>query len=156
MSYSHLATGMSYSPLATLAFISLFLQKESADSLWTHPRKYCLFKLLGISMHGLWEVLVACSNLAKKKGKRWNILDWKCGEPMNRTNGELYQQLWAKLYSVSSPRPSGVWDFEGRYPAIGLKLLEWSSQINDLLGTWVMATKPLEQYYDSKSHFSRP
>jgi hypothetical protein len=38
------------------------------------PGKYCLSKLLGISMDNLWEILTAC-DLAKKKGKQGNILD---------------------------------------------------------------------------------
>jgi hypothetical protein len=38
------------------------------------PGKYCLSKLLGISMDNLWEVLIACT-LAKQKGKRGNIVD---------------------------------------------------------------------------------
>ncbi len=37
------------------------------------PGEYCLSKLLGISMNGPWEVLIAC-NLAKKKGKLGIVL----------------------------------------------------------------------------------
>jgi hypothetical protein len=40
------------------------------------PEEYCLSKLLGISMNKLWEVLLEC-DLAKKMGKRGNILDQK-------------------------------------------------------------------------------
>ncbi len=159
MSYSHLATGSFYSPLASLAFISLFLPKESVDSLWTHPRKYCLFKLLGISMHGLWEILIAC-NLGKKKGKQWNILEWKCGELTKQ------QLLLCRIVPATVSKttfcifPKTKWCVRFwrkiQYHATCLKLLEWSSQINGLLATWVMVAKPLEQYYDSKSHFSRP
>jgi hypothetical protein len=39
------------------------------------PGKYCLYKLLGITMNQLWDVLVAC-NLAKQMVKPGNILDW--------------------------------------------------------------------------------
>jgi hypothetical protein len=39
------------------------------------PGEYCLFKLLGITMDQLGDVLIFY-NLAKKVGKRGNILDW--------------------------------------------------------------------------------
>jgi hypothetical protein len=51
------------------------------------PGEYCLSKLLGITMNKLWEVLLEC-DLAKKKGKRGNILDKKCIEEFI-TNNEL-------------------------------------------------------------------
>jgi hypothetical protein len=52
--------------------------KADTNTLWPLDEalgKYCLSKLLGLSMHELWEVLIAC-NLAKKKGKRGHALDW--------------------------------------------------------------------------------
>ena len=38
------------------------------------PGEYCISKLLGITMDALWEVLIDC-NLAKKMGKRGNLID---------------------------------------------------------------------------------
>jgi hypothetical protein len=40
------------------------------------PEEHSLSKLLGISMDDLWNVLIAC-DLAKKRGKRENVLDKK-------------------------------------------------------------------------------
>jgi hypothetical protein len=50
------------------------------------PGEYCLSKLQGISMHGLWEVLIVC-NLAKEKGKQGDILDRTDILPFATNNG---------------------------------------------------------------------
>jgi hypothetical protein len=50
------------------------------------PGKHCLYKLLGITMNQLWDVLIAC-NLAKKMGKRGNILDWDAFQHFIINNG---------------------------------------------------------------------
>jgi hypothetical protein len=58
-----------------------FKPKADADAslpLDEAPGEYCLSKLLGISMHGLWEVLITW-DLAKKRGKRGKVLDWNNG-----------------------------------------------------------------------------
>jgi hypothetical protein len=51
------------------------------------PGEYCLSKLLGITMDDLWEVLIDC-NLAKKMGKRGNLID-RNGIQQFITNNEL-------------------------------------------------------------------
>jgi hypothetical protein len=51
-------------------------KSSSNDDADEAPEEYCLSKLLGISMNELWEVLLEC-DLARKMGKRGNILDKK-------------------------------------------------------------------------------
>jgi hypothetical protein len=48
---------------------------DASSPLDETPGKSCLSKWLGISMHNLWEILITW-DLAKKRGKRGNILDW--------------------------------------------------------------------------------
>jgi hypothetical protein len=50
------------------------------------PGQHCPSKLLGITMNQLWDVLIAC-NLAKKMGKRGNILDWDAFQHFIINNG---------------------------------------------------------------------
>jgi hypothetical protein len=53
------------------------------------PSEYCHSKLLGIAMDDLWKVvLIDCNCLAKKMGKRGNLID-RNGIQQFFTNNEL-------------------------------------------------------------------